>query len=211
MSQTEQNNQEEIKEERYQSALSKVLETISIPLGYEFKEVRSERQNKDDVWVFRYEKSNGDNNGLGGEHFSFTVNQDSYRILGTIWMDRRFVTGQQLPSSQETLQISKTFIDQTQPGLFERLENTWIRPEDTAIMVDGEKMTVTGMRCKFYAPLENRWAWVIVGPDKDIISFEQEMVWIGGRISEMWLHDSWLLKGGDSSIKSKIKGIFSKS
>jgi hypothetical protein len=207
MSQAQQNNQEET----HQSVLYEVLEIITVPEGYEFKEVRSGRQNKSDVLVFRYEKSSGENNGLGGEHYSFTVDQDSHKVLGTTWMDRRFVAGQLLPSNQETIEVSKSFLNRIQPGLFDRLDNRWIRPHDEVITVNGEKMTVTGMRCKFYLPDDNTWAWVIVGPDKKIITFEQEMVWMGGRISEKWLHDTWLLKGGGnpSSVISKIKRMFS--
>lgn len=209
---TEKNGQNEvtINEKAYQGALKETLEKLSIPEGYEFKEVRDGKQDKSNVWIFRYEKSNGENNGLGGEHFSFTVNQDNYKILGVQWMDQRFVKGQQLPSSKQALTITEEFINHIQPGLFKRMENTWIRPEDATLTIDGQKKTITGIRTKFFLPSENRWAWAIIGPDNSIMSFEQEMVWMGGRISEMWLHDNWLLKGGDNTIGSKIKRIFSK-
>lgn len=190
MSQAQQKN----KEETYQSALNEALETISVPKGYEFKDVLNGKQNEANVWVFRYEKSSGENNELGGEHYSFTVDQDSHKVLGITWMDQRFTSGQQLPSEKQTEEVVKSFLNQTQPGLFDLLENHWIRPHDEVITVNGGKMTVTGMKYKCYLPDEDTWAWIIVGPDEKIITFEQEIKWEGGRVTEKWLHDNWLLE-----------------
>ncbi|MFT9820337.1 hypothetical protein [Lysinibacillus sp. NPDC056185] len=64
---------------------------IDIPEGYQFKEVRSGKQNEVDVIVFRYEKSDLLNNGLEGEHYSFTIEQESHKIVGITWMDQRLL------------------------------------------------------------------------------------------------------------------------
>lgn len=187
-------NQHNDKEETYQEALNEVLQTISVPEGYEFNAIRSGKQNEANVWVFRYEKSSGENNDLGGEHYSFTIDQDSYKILGITWMDQRFSSGQQLPTEKRIEELVKSFLNQTQSGLFDSLENHWIRPHDEVISVNGGKMTVTGMKYKCYLPAEDTWAWVIVGPDERIITFEQGIKWEGGRVTEKWLHDNWLEK-----------------
>src|SRR3954451_22173861 len=100
-------NQDLVKQ---QEALNHVLKKLSIPEGYDWKEVRSGKQDGVDVWVFRYEKSNGENNGLKGEHYSFTVTQDTYKILGVMWMDQRFEKGQPLPSHEKTREIVKGFL-----------------------------------------------------------------------------------------------------
>lgn len=184
MSQTQQ--------KKYQTALNKALDTISIPKGYEFKSVRSGEQNKASVWVFRYEKSNRENNGLGGEHYSFTVDQDNHKILGITWMDQSFVSGQPLPSEKRTQELVESFLDQIQPGLFMQLENHWIRPHDEIITVNGEKMTITGLKYKCYLQDDDTWSWVIVGPDENIITFEQGIKWQGGRVTQKWLHDNWI-------------------
>ncbi|MGS2779858.1 hypothetical protein ACVBAX_21175 [Robertmurraya sp. GLU-23] len=81
-------------EEYQQEALNHALTKLTIPEGYEGKSVRSVKQDKVDVWVFRYEKANGENNGLGGEQYSFTVTQDKYKVVGVMWMDQRFEKGQ---------------------------------------------------------------------------------------------------------------------
>jgi len=180
-------------EETYQIALNKALEVIDIPEGYHYKEVRSGKQNDVDVFVFRYEKANLDNNGLGGEHYSFTVEQESHKIIGITWMDQRFASNQQLPSEKRTEEIVQVFLNKVQSGLFDQLENQWIRPHDENIKVNKEALTLTGMKYKCYVPENDSWAWVIVGPDGKIMSFEQDIKWKGGRVTEKWLHDSWLL------------------
>ncbi|MBB4825584.1 hypothetical protein HNO89_002820 [Sporosarcina luteola] len=182
----------ETERKAYQKALDKALQTLSIPEGYELKEVRSGIQNKSEVWIFRYEKSNGENNGLKGEHYSFTVNKENNKILGFSWMDQRFESSEKLLSKKQTEKIAKSFLNRIEPGLFDRLENLWIRPHDEVITVDGQQMTVTGMKFKCYLSDEDTYAWVIIGPDEKIITFEQGIKWESGRKTEKWLHDSWL-------------------
>lgn len=185
----------QIEQKTYQDALNEVLETIAIPEGYEFKDVRSGKQNESDVWIFRYEKSNEENNGLGGEHYSFTVDSDSHQILGITWMDQRF-TSSNYPSlsDKRTELLVKSFLNRIEPGLSDRLENHWIRPHDEMIIVNGVKIPVTGMKYKCYLPDEDTWAWVIVGLDEKVMTFEQGIKWEGGRITEKWLHDNWILE-----------------
>ncbi|MCM3766328.1 hypothetical protein [Neobacillus niacini] len=180
-----------------QPPLEAALQVLSIPEGYEVKEIRSGKHNEVDVWIFRYEKSTGENNGLGGEHYSFTVDRVSHKILGVTWIDQRFASGQQLPSERRTEQLAQFFLNLTEPELFERLENHWIRPHDEIITVNGEKVTITGMKYKCYLPDEGTWAWVIVGPDEHIITFEQGIKWENGRVTEKWLHDNWLSVNGN--------------
>jgi hypothetical protein len=43
------------------------------------------------------------------------------------------------------------------------------------------------------------------------MTFEQDRLWLGGRISEMWLHNSWIGKGaGDGKLASYIKNLIRK-
>lgn len=192
-------------------ALNHALTKLTIPEGYEGKSVRSIKQDEVDVWVFRYEKANGENNGLGGEHYSFTVTQDKHKIIGVMWVDQRFKKGQPLPSHEETREIVEKYLEKVEPGLLDRSENTWIRPEDSSITINGKEMTLTGVRYKLFMRGDSKWGWIIVGPDGNIMSFEQDMIWMGGRISEMWLHDSWVIKGADNNkMKSYIKNLLRK-
>ncbi|MBC9784320.1 hypothetical protein H1S01_07320 [Heliobacterium chlorum] len=181
----------------YETALEEVLKVIEVPREYKLKEVRCGTQNESAVWIFRYVKSDG-NHLLGGEHYSFTVEQKTLKLLGLTWMDQRFVSDQRLPSQERTKDVAKLFLESVQPGLFERLDNHWIRPHDEQIGINGRKLVITGMKFKCYMAEDDTWAWVIVGPDENIITFEQGIKWENGRITEKWLHDSWVLELGIS-------------
>lgn len=183
-------------EEEYHMALEKALDYLSIPEGYVLQHVQSQKQNGDGVWVFRYEKKSGENNGLSGEHFSFVVQKDNDKLLGFTWMDASLSSGE-LPSQKETEALAKTFLDKIEPGLFEKLDNLWIDRHDEMIVVTNhhgqkQQVTVTGMKYKCYLKDENNYAWVIVGPEGQIITFEQGIIWKDGRVTEKWLHDRWL-------------------
>lgn len=175
--------------------LDTVLEKLSIPEGYELRNALMVKQNSNDVYVFRYEKSSGENNGLGGEHFSFVVDKNSHKIFGFTWMDQSFSTGE-LPSKEETRDAAKAFLDKVEPGLFEKLDNLWIDKHDETITVKNGKssktVTVSGMKYKCYLRDQDEYAWVIVGPGGMIITFEQGIIWDNGRVTEKWLHDEWL-------------------
>ncbi|WP_426451942.1 YcdB/YcdC domain-containing protein [Paenibacillus sp. S-38] len=189
--------QEEKVEKEYSKALERALELLSIPEGYTLKDVQSQKQNKADVWVFRYEKASGQNNGLNGEHYSFVVDKNNNKILGFTWMDEKFSTGE-LPSKEETKAIAKAFLDKVEPGMFAKLKNLWIDKHDEVIAVKDEKynesvnLTISGMKYKCYLAEQDNYAWVIVGPGGNVITFEQGIIWNNGRVTEKWLHDSWL-------------------
>lgn len=199
----------EIQPEQHE-ALEQALTKLSIPDGYELRSISTVVQDNVDAWVFRYEKSSGENNGMGGEHYSFTITQETHKILGMIWLDQRFKQGHPLPSSDDMAPIVKAFLQKVEPGLFERSENRWIRPEDFEIKVAGETMTVTGLRYKLYMPADNKWGWVIVATGGQIMAFEQEMIWLGGRISEMWLHDDWVSNRANNKITRFVKNTIRK-
>lgn len=182
-------------ESEYSEALEAALLRLQVPPGYQLKRAQSQKQNRDDVWVFRYEKASGENNGLSGEHFSFTVEKKTYKILGATRMDQSLAAGP-LPSKEETRAIAKTFLDKVEPGLCAKLKNLWIDEHDETIIVkNGDKQetqTISGMKYKCYLDDEGNYAWVIVGPNGQVIAFEQGIIWDNGRVTEKWLHDSWL-------------------
>lgn len=184
-------------EQEYNETLERVLELLPVPEGYKLKSVQDQKQNQVDVFVFRYEKSLGENNGLGGEHFSFVVEKRNNRILGFTWMDKS-LSEDKLPSKEETKVVVKEFLDKIEPGMFERLENLWIDKHDEIITLnDGRdreyaSVAISGMKYKCYLEDEDNYAWVIVGFDCKIITFEQGIIWNNGRVTEKWLHDSWL-------------------
>lgn len=188
-------NKENQPKQAYSDSLQKALAVVSIPEDYTLQHVHSQKQNQHDVWVFRYEKADGENNGLGGEHFSFVTDQTSHRLLGVTWMDDRLSTGE-LPNKEQTQLIARAFLDRVEPGLFPKLENLWIDKHTEVITVQGQtgakEVTITGIKYKCYRKDTDDYTWVIVGPGGTIIAFEQGIVWQGGRVTEKWLHDTWL-------------------
>ncbi|WMJ77107.1 MULTISPECIES: hypothetical protein [unclassified Sedimentibacter] len=164
-----------------------------MPENYTLTQVREGVQDGENVFVFRYTKS--DNTELLGEHFSFTVMEKNNRLLGVTWMDKQFEKGTKLPSKEETTKIAKEYLAKVEPDLWGKLKNLWIDLHDETIIVDGKNVIVTGMKYKCFIPTEDTYAWVIVGLDGKVITFERGIVWQGGRVSEKWLHDAWLKEG----------------
>lgn len=184
-------------EHEYNDVLEQVLELLSVPEGYNLKSVQSQKQNGVDIFVFRYEKSSGENNGLGGEHFSFVVEKDNNKILGFTWMDKS-LSKDELPTREETKVFAKEFLDKIEPGMFEKLRNLWIDKHDEIITLndgrnsEGVNIAISGMKYKCYLEDEDNYTWIIVGSGRNIITFEQGIIWNNGRVTEKWLHDSWL-------------------
>lgn len=179
----------------YREALEKTLQVLSVPEGYALQSVQSQIQNTAAIWLFRYEKSPKEHPDLGGEHFSFAVTRDGGRLLGFTWMDRSLAEGE-LPTKDEAKEAARVFLDRLEPGLFGALENLWIDRHDESIRAEAGQqegnVTVSGMKYKCYARGNDDYAWVIVGKNGMPITFEQGIKWINGRVTEKWLHDSWL-------------------
>lgn len=56
-------------------------------------------------------------------------------------------------------------------------------------------MTITGMKVKGRQLSTGLYAWVIVGPDEQVITFERGIAWDSSqhrRLTQMWLHDAWI-------------------
>ncbi|WP_157696808.1 hypothetical protein [Brevibacillus formosus] len=81
--------------------------------------------------------------------------------------------------------------------MFDKLKNLWIDKPDEKITVrnstgKNNKITVTGMKYKCYLKDKEDYTWVISGTGGRIIAFEQGIKWNNERLTEKWLHDSWL-------------------
>ena len=149
--------------------------------------------------LHRYERRDGRNTGLEGEHFSAVVAANGQlKGFAHITLD---LAGKPLSSRERSEQIARAFLEQAAPDLLARMEISWIEPHDEPIRVmrDGRSTTVTltGMKLKARNLADGRWFWVIVGSDEKPLVFERDIVWItfpGHRQTEKWLHDAWLQK-----------------
>ena len=165
--------------------------SIEIPKEYQFYSVEKVKIDKVAAYLFRYEKA--ENKGMRGEHFSFVISEKDKKILGFTLMDKRYSEEKWL-SKQKTQQIAQNFLHKMDNTLAESLKNLWIEPHNEEIIVNGKSLSINGMKYKCFRPLHNDYAWVIVGSDGTIITFERDIFWDNHkqkRITEKWLHDNW--------------------
>ncbi|GBK61189.1 YcdB/YcdC domain-containing protein [Paenibacillus macerans] len=148
---------------RKEKSKPNISHEVTIPDGYVLKTVQGQKQNAEDVWWFRYEKASGANHGPGGEHFSFVITKSSNKLLGFTWMDKTLAEGE-LPTKEAAKASAQQFLGMLEPGLFAKLDNLWIDKHDESTLVKNGKA----------------------------ITFEQEIKWVNGRVTEKWLHDSWV-------------------
>jgi hypothetical protein len=182
--------------------------TVTVPPGYELTDTHMEKHDDLVMFRFRHTRKDGVCVGLGGEHFSVSVDMDATRILGTMHVDRKH-TGSGLPDNDSARDTALTYLGKVCPDLVPKLELKWILalreqpespPRDSPFPMKDEKgatKLVTGIRVKFFVPEEKKWAWVIVGRGGDIIAFERDIVWntvLGRRSTEAWLHDEFVFE-----------------
>lgn len=165
---------------------------ISVPPSYTLVEARRVKRNERSVWLFRHEHADARSGGLGGEHISFVIDAEATRLLGVTRMETRFAEGN-LPDREQAQSVAEGFIAEAAPDLNGRLDVLWIEPHDEIIILDGREIVVTGMKVKCREP-SGTYAWVIVGPENEVITFEREVIWdddMSERQTEKWLHDDW--------------------
>ncbi len=175
--------------------------TQYMPEGYGQVSRRAVTVDKESAELVRYERTDGHNAALGGEHFSTVIAADG-RLKGFARMDLDLVGGA-LPSREETQSIAMDFLRAAAPDLLPTLKVSWVEPHDEPLRVTRngktENLTLTGMKVKMRNSADGRWMWVIVGADRKVMVFERDIVWIsfpGHRGTEKWLHDSWLAEKG---------------
>lgn len=177
-----------------QPYLEAFQKTVKIPTGYSFLSVNKVKADDVQAYLFRFEKS--ENKGVEGEHYSFVISEKDKQVLGFTNMDKRYSNTKML-SKSETEKIAKDFLLKLDNSLANELKNLWIERHDEEILVNGIKTVIAGMKYKCYRASQNDYAWVIVGFDGSVITFERNIKWNNSehkRITEKWLHDSWLAR-----------------
>lgn len=176
-----------------------VTDTIAayMPAGYREVARRHVTVDKIGAELVRYERTDGRNATLGGEHFS-TVIADNGRLKGFARMDLDLVGGE-LPSREQAQAIAMHFLREAAPDLLPVLKVSWVEPHDEPLRVNRndrtEGLTLTGMKVKMRNTADGLWMWVIIGADRKVMVFERDIHWItfpGKRGTEKWLHDAWL-------------------
>jgi hypothetical protein len=171
-----------------------------VPSG--FTEVSSRRVAVDAVeaTLIRYERTDGRNRGITGEHVSFVLDQGN-NLKGFMRMDLDLVGA--LPSRERANLVALDFLHKYAPDLVPNMEVLWIEPHEEIIRDNTsgkhELKTLTGTKVKCHNSSNGTYFWVIVGPTEQVITFERDIVWVtfpGHRQTEKWLHDNWLAETG---------------
>ncbi|WP_077962528.1 hypothetical protein [Ensifer adhaerens] len=174
-----------------------------MPAGYREAGRRTAVVDSEGAELVRYQRADGRNAALGGEHFS-TIIADNGRLKGFARIDLDLVDGQ-LPTREEAQAIAMDFLRKAAPDLLPGLRISWIDPHDEPLRVTrngrAQDLTLTGMKVKMRNEADGLWMWVIVGADRKVMVFERDIHWIsfpGRRGTEKWLHDAWLVEKGYS-------------
>lgn len=187
-------------------ALKLIEGYLCIPDGYALACQRKVIQDARPLLLLRHERSDGRNTGLGGEHFSVLINLEEERLDGVHHMDRRYSNA--VPEEQVALQRAREFLAAAAPDLAKRAEERWVKPlrkepleppHDSGFAFveceTGGSRTAIGVRVKMFDATTGTWAWVVVGHDGGIVSFERDISWDSQRkrrMTEQWLHDPWV-------------------
>lgn len=177
---------------------------ITAPATHVQSQLRNVTVDGEAAVLTRYIRSDGRNRALGGEHFSTIVS--SAGVLKGFTHMSQDLAGRSLPTRQRSEAIARAFLEQHAPDLLPRMQISWINPHDEPLKVQrGERqetIALTGMKVKARNLADNRWFWVIVGADEQVMVFERDIVWVtfpGHRKTEKWLHDNWLETRGHST------------
>ncbi|MBW0365988.1 hypothetical protein [Ensifer adhaerens] len=174
-----------------------------MPAGYREAGRRTAVVDGEAAELVRYERADGRNAALGGEHFSIVIADDG-RLKGFARIDLDLVR-HPLPTREEAQAIAMDFLRKAAPDLLPGMRISWIDPHDEPLRVArkgrAEDLTLTGMKVKMRNQADGLWMWVIVGADRKVMVFERDIHWIsfpGRRGTEKWLHDAWLVEKGYS-------------
>ncbi|WP_306362207.1 hypothetical protein [Nocardia sp. CC227C] len=162
---------------------------LEIPVGWNVADVRAERHDDRDVTVVRYQP---DGYRLGGEHADVVLDADG-TIVGFTRLALSADT--ELPDNSASEEIARDFLHRTAPDYLAGLTVQWVdRHEENLTLPDGTIATVAGTKVKMRHD-NGRYAWVIVGPEGAVQTFERDITWDSGqgrRSTEMWMHDAWI-------------------
>jgi hypothetical protein len=149
------------------------------------------------VILSRYERRDGRNRGLEGEHFStLTTTDGQLKGFANISLD---LVGKTLPSAKVSEQIAINFLRQTAPDLLADMQISSISEYSYPMRITRagrlQRIELKGMWVKARNRRDGRWFWVIVDAQQKPMIFERDVQWshlLFRRSTEQWLSDPWL-------------------
>lgn len=175
--------------------IDELLSSLPIPNGYMRVRASDVAIDRQTLHLIRYERADDRNSDLGGEHVSVLVDRLG-RLRGFTRMDLALRDGE-LPRPDEAETIARAFLARHAPDLAAAdLVLAGVTPHERILKADDEEpVPIGGMKVKMQNGQDGRWLWVTVGTDRDVVSFERDVVWSGesgGPTSDRWLDDNWL-------------------
>lgn len=163
---------------------------LEIPEEWAIVDVRTEHHDERAVHVIRHQP--GDYR-LGGPHATVVLDQEG-TILGFTTLSEEGA-GAALLDEEEAQKRAFDFIHTVAPDYLSGLSVNFVQQHDETVTTDdGAEVTVSGMKVKMHHE-NGLYAWVIVGPDGGVLTYERDIAWDSGegrRGTQMWLHDSWI-------------------
>lgn len=154
----------------------------------------SGRMDNDPVQIYRYQPDPAQIR-LEGAHFSAVVS-DSGRLKGFSRINPDLIAAVTLTKA-ETETIAQRFLAEYAPDLLPNMDVQWVDLHDELVLnTAGVTQTLTGMKVKARDRQTGLYFWVIAAADGSVMIFERDINWnftVGGRQTEKWLHDSWLV------------------
>lgn len=153
------------------------------------------KHNQQAVTLYRFEPQQ--TLQLNSQHTSFLLDDESGKLQGFVRLLPQYQSSQEQVTKDKALEITLKFLQEFAPDLLINYKNNWIDTHDEVIMVDGGKVSLTGMKVKCRDLNTGLYFWTIIAPDGSVMVFERDVEWDfirAGRQTQKWLHDSWLVK-----------------
>ncbi|MBP6117194.1 MAG: hypothetical protein KBC57_12965 [Neisseriaceae bacterium] len=165
------------------------LATLLVPPAYSLKSERQVPYNNGQAQLSRYERTDGRNNGLNGEHISFLIDAQG-QLKGYIKKEQNQAQGT-LPSQAEARSIAEAFVRQQGPTLLNGFKHDGVSRQTETLRQGSQSVQIPYLRVKMRSS-DGLWFWVFVGTDKQVMAFERDIGWDYLRFrrsTEQWLLD----------------------
>lgn len=166
---------------------------VEVPPGWELVREHGARHDEEEVAVRRYQE--GGEYDVHGPHLSVVVGPQG-RLIGVTDLDPREANDPDaLPDAEQAREAAYSWLARLDSGYLAGLEEQWVdRHDEVVVGADGEERVIPGVKVKT-RHADGRYAWVIVGADSRVVTFERDVTWDAARqrrATQMWLHNAWI-------------------
>ncbi|WP_435112153.1 hypothetical protein [Nocardiopsis synnemataformans] len=166
---------------------------LTPPSGWYEVDVRVGNHDGERVTVTRHQPT--EEVRLGGPHVSVVRGGDG-RVVGYTALDPDVDNDPgDLPDAEQARQAAYSWLGRLDDDYLQGLSEQWVdRHDETVVDEDGREHVIPGVKVKTRHE-DGRYAWVIVGADSRVMTFERDVTWDTAaqrRATQMWLHDAWI-------------------